>query len=183
MGTITLKKLQEHAIGNTFIETGSQEGWTFPVAKEHGFTRIIGIELHEPSYNFSLEKFGNTEGLEVYLGESPDILAELCPKLTEPATFWLDAHATNSFVSPELTGGKYGRCPLIQELRSIALSPCKEHIILIDDVRLFNTHDWDFLKIEQIFPEIYKINPRYRITYINGEDDGTFPNDILVAKI
>lgn len=179
MGTITLKKLQEHAIGNTFIETGSQEGWTFPVAKKYGFTRIIGIELHEPSYNFSLEKFGNTEGLEVYLGESPDILAELCPKLTEPATFWLDAHASG----PNLPGGKYGICPLLQELQSIDLSPCKTHTVLVDDIRLFGTDEWDKLSLSEFLDEIYKINSAYKIIYIDGEDDGTFPNDILVAKI
>lgn len=179
MGTITLKKLKEHAVGNTFIETGSQEGWTFPVAKEFGFNRIVGIEFNQTPYNFSIEKFKHIEGLEVYLGESPDILDEICPELVEPCTFWLDAHASG----PYLSGGKYGSCPLVHELRSINRSPCKEHVLLLDDVRLLGTSEWDDLKLSSVIEAIYKINPNYKITYIDGEDDGSFPNDIMVVKI
>lgn len=182
MGTLTIQKFEKHSIGDVFIETGSQEGWTLALAQQFGFKRIVGIELNQAPYNFSIKKFGHLKNVEIILGESPDILAELCPTLIEPATFWLDAHASGA---PEsgLFGGKYGACPLIQELRSINLSPCKSHTLLIDDVRLFGTHEWEFLNKQDVIDEIFKINTNYRISYIDGEDDGSFLNDIMVVKI
>ena len=103
----------------------------------------------------------------------------MCPSLIESATFWLDAHASG----PNLPGGKYGGCPLLQELNAINLSPCKDHVLFIDDVRLFGTHEWDFLLKEKVIEAIFNINPNYQISYIDGHEDGTFPNDILVATI
>jgi hypothetical protein len=29
---------------------------------------------------------------------------------------------------------------------------------------------------------LYKINPNYKIAYADGEEDGTFPDDILIAS-
>ena len=54
---------------------------------------------------------------------------------------------------------------------------------MIDDIRLLNTHQFDFLQIEQVMEAIYNINPNYIITYIDGMEDGSFPNDILIATV
>jgi len=178
MGTIRLQLLKDYAVGSTFIETGSQEGWTFYVAKDYGFNTMYGIELMEEFFQHSVERFNGEENIHLFLGESPDILTSLCPSLFEPATFWLDAHASG----PNIPGGKYGACPLVQELQAINLSPCKDHVIMIDDARLFGTHGWDFLEKQAILDELYKINPNYKIVYADGEEDGTFPDDILIAS-
>ncbi len=177
MGTIRKSLLEQYAVGDTFVETGSQEGWTFYVAKEYGFGTMYGIELMEKFFIHSTERFKDESNIHIFFGESPDILTGLCPLLTEPATFWLDAHASG----PDIPGGKYGPCPLIQELEAIATSPCKDHVIMIDDIRLFGTNEWDYVDQQTIINLLYKINSKYNITYADGEEDGTFPNDILIA--
>ena len=179
MGTLTLPKLQKWAKGNTFIETGSMEGWTMLVAVEYGFETMHGIELIPEYYNYSLNLLKDYPNVHFWLGESPDILPSLVGSLEEPATIWLDAHASG----PNILGGKYGGCPLVQELKAIESSPCKEHLLLIDDVRLLGSNEWDFVSKDQVLEAIYKINPSYKITYIDGEDDGSFPEDILVAYV
>ena len=71
----------------------------------------------------------------------------------------------------------------MQELESINLSPCKDHTLFIDDVRLFGNPEWDFLEKQQVIEAIHNINPNYKISYVDGNEDGTFPNDILVATV
>ena len=102
----------------------------------------------------------------------------LVENLTEPATFWLDAHASG----PNIPGGKYGSCPLVQEIEAINLSPCKDHVIMIDDNRLFGSHEWDYLDKQKVIDALYAINPNYKLVYENGEEDGRLPNDILIAS-
>ena len=164
MGALNLKYLKTYATGNTFIETGSWSGWTLVIAKNFGFTDIYGIELHPDWVQYTKDRFKDDPTIKILAGESPDVLRELCPTLTEP-------------------GGKYGGCPLVQELEAINLSPCKDHTLFIDDVRLFGNHEWDFLEKEKVIEAIYNINPNYKLSYVDGMEDGTFPNDILVATI
>jgi hypothetical protein len=179
MGTITLSKLNTWAKGKTFVETGSMEGWTMLIAQEYGFEVMHGIELMPKYYESSKIGLKNHSNVKFWLGESPDVLRELCPTLTEPATFWLDAHASG----PNIPGGIYGGNPLVQELEAIALSPCKEHVLMIDDVRLFGCSEWGGLTKQPVIDAIYRINKDYKITYIDGEDNGSLPGDILVAYI
>jgi hypothetical protein len=178
MGNIRLYLLNQYAVGNTFIETGSMEGWTMDIAAAHGFEVMHGIELMQKYYDFSIEKQKDNPNVHFWLGESPDILPELVKNLSTPATFWLDAHASG----PNIPGGKYGGCPLVQELEAIMLSPCKDHVIMIDDARLFGTHEWDYLDKQKVIDTLYNINPNYKIVYVDGAEDGTFPNDILIAS-
>lgn len=179
MGTIRLPLLNQYAVGKTFIETGSMEGWTMDVATAHGFEVMHGIELMQKYYDFSIEQQKDKPNVHFWLGESPDILPDIVKNLTTPATFWLDAHGSG----PDIPGGKYGRCPLVQEIAAIALSPCKEHVLMIDDIRLFGTHEWDFVSKESVLEAIYKINPNYKFAYAAGEETGELPNDILIASV
>ena len=179
MGRLNLNYLKTFSKGNTFIETGSLSGSTLDTAKSFGFTNIYGIELHPDWVSYCIDKFKTDSNITILAGESPDVLRELCPTLTEQTTFWLDAHSSG----PDLPGGKYGACPLVQELEAINLSPCKDHVLFIDDVRLLNTQEWDLLTKEKVIEAIYNINPNYKLSYIDGMEDGTFPNDILVATI
>ena len=179
MGNLNLKYLKTFGKGNNFVETGSLAGWTLALAKEFGFTNIYGIELHPDWVTYCTDRFKDDNTIKILSGESPDVLRELCPTLTEQTTFWLDAHASG----PDLPGGKYGGCPLVHELEAINLSPNKDHTIFVDDVRLFGSNEWDFLEKEKVIQAIYNINPNYKLSYIDGLEDGTFPNDILVATV
>jgi hypothetical protein len=76
-------------------------------------------------------------------------------------------------------GGRYGGSPLIQELQAIGEHHIKNHIIIIDDVRLFGSEEWSGLQKEQVIDSILNINYKYRITYI----DGHIPGDIMIARV
>jgi hypothetical protein len=179
MGTIRLPLLNQYAVGKTFIETGSMEGWTMNVAAQHGFEVMHGIELMQKYYDFSIELQKHNPNVHFWLGESPDILPDIVKNLTTPATFWLDAHASG----PNIPGGIYGNCPLVKEIEAIAQSPCKEHVLMIDDIRLFGTFHWDFVSKDSVLEAIYKINPNYKLAYADGEETGNLPNDILIASV
>jgi hypothetical protein len=179
MGQLNLNYLKTLSKGNTFVETGSWLGWTLFLTKKFGFQNIYGIELNPDCVQYCKDRFKDDPTIKILAGESPDILSELCPTLTEPVTFWLDAHASGT----NLPGGKYGGCPLVQELEAINLSPCKDHVLFIDDVRLFGCPEWDYLEKEKVIEAIYNINPNYKISYIDGMEDGTLPNDILLATV
>jgi hypothetical protein len=179
MGCLSISYLNKFAQGSVFIETGCSEGWTLSRAKEFGFSQIYGIELQSNFITHCKDKFKNDSTIKIIEGDSPDILREICTTLTEKATFWLDAHESGS----DLASPIYGRCPLLEELLAINLSPIKDHVLMIDDIRLLNTHQFDFLQIEQVMEAIYNINPNYIITYIDGMEDGSFPNDILIATV
>lgn len=178
MGSLYSKTLELYGKGDTFIETGSHYGYALETAKQYGFTAVHGIELKEELYLYCKERFANEPKVTMWLGDSVDVLKEIMPTLTSPATLWLDAHASG----PDLPGGIYGGSPLVKEIESIALSPCKDHVLLIDDCRLFGSHEWDFLPKDAVLEAIFKINPNYKITYMDGEPDGTFPNDIMIAS-
>jgi len=178
MGRLSFEYLKMFSKGSTFIETGTMAGATLDLAKIFGFNKIYGIELNPEWVEFTKNKFKSDNVVKILAGDSPDVLSELCPTITEPATFWLDAHATGT-----LSGGKHGGCPLVQELEAINLSPCKEHVLIIDDVRLFGGPEWDFLEKEKVVDAIYNINQNYKLSYIDGDIDGSFPKDILVATV
>lgn len=172
---ISEENLKKYAAGNVFVETGTYIGETVDmVLKTKLFKTIHTIELNESLYNDAVAKYKNDKSVKVWHGDSIDSLKEIVPTLAEPATFWLDAHA-----SGDLVGGKSGGSPVLDELDIIASSPIKTHTIIIDDCRLFGSAEWSFVKKEDAIERIMKINPDYKIHYL----DGHIRNDVLWATV
>ena len=69
-------------------------------------------------------------------GDSGEILPELLNNINEPILFWLDGH----YSAGNTSKGSLNT-PIIKELVTIFQHPIKQHIILIDDARLFNGAD------------------------------------------
>ena len=166
--------LEKYGTGSTFVETGTYKGDTVRLALEAGFTTIETIELNKGLADAAKELFKDNEGVTVWQGDSVDCLEKIVDQLKEPATFWLDAHA-----SGPLPGGKTGGGPVVDELRIIAKSPIKNHTIFIDDKRLFGSAEWSFTKEEDAMAVLKEINPDYIITYLDGE----IPGDVICASV
>lgn len=66
-------------------------------------------------------------------GDSGLILKGIISSINEPILFWLDAHYSKANTAQ---GNK--DTPIIQELETIISHGVKNHVILIDDARLFN---------------------------------------------
>jgi hypothetical protein len=172
---VSEENLRKYGTGNVFVETGTYLGETVDlVLKTKLFKTIHTIELNDTLYNDAVAKYKNEKIVKLWHGDSIDSLKDIVSKLKEPATFWLDAHA-----SGELVGGKSGGSPVLDELDIIASSPIKTHTIIIDDCRLFGSAEWSFVKKEDAIERIMKINPDYKLHYL----DGHIRNDVLWATV
>jgi len=157
-----------------FIETGFYRGDGIQCALDVGFDCIYSADVSVFCHGWCSHRF-EKELTKVHLhcGDSRDFLHELLPTITTQITFWLDAHFCGG------DGGDPEDVPLLEELKVIARHSLKNHILLIDDVRLMGTLH---LPVSQnrIIQQIQKMNRGYRIEYCDSPD---FPNDILVAKV
>lgn len=114
----------------TFVECGTLAGATAAWAADH-FDHVVTIEASRPLYEAARRRHGHIHNLDFMLGDSRDVLPTLVSALTRPALFWLDSHW-----SGEDTYGVGDECPLLEELATLNESPL-EHVLLIDDARLF----------------------------------------------
>jgi hypothetical protein len=101
--------------------------------------------------------------------------------LDKRTMFYLDAHVDNINIH-----NFKKRCPLFDELNAIKKLKRKDHIILVDDLRIIKTSfpwnersygDIDFLN--QIKNLILQINPDYKFDTL----DGYVPDDVLIAYL
>lgn len=159
---------------NTFIETGSLHGEGINKALEAGYKEVYSIELSPHFYQYCSQRFKDNPKVHVHLGDSGAILKEILQKINEPVVFWLDSHYSRF-------GTALGdsSTPILRELEAIAAHPIKSHTILIDDVRLFGTVEFDFIELNAIIAIIKRINPNYSISF----EDGYVAKDVLVAQI
>ena len=122
-----------------FVETGTANGDT-PAALMDDFNELWTIEVGEGQWKAACRRFAGTN-VNCLLGDSgehlPKVLAEIGE---EPALFWLDGHYCGADRAEKDT-------PIMEELAAIFASGV-EHVILIDDARLFEgmshygEHDW-----------------------------------------
>lgn len=166
-------------ITDTFVETGTYHGETAIIASNLGFKQVISIELQPHLLSIARDLCKGYD-IQFYLGDSPKVLEEILPLIDTRITFWLDAHMDDCNIIPNVTPN-IRKCPLIEELKIISNSKRNDHIILIDDIRLFGMNGvWgEDLKLESVIDILYSINPDYNISFI----DGYINDDIIVAMI
>lgn len=156
-----------------FVESGTYEGDGITNALIAGFKEIYSIELAPYFYEKALKKFRKNKNVHIILGDSGTVLWEVIKDIDEPITFWLDGHYSGGN-----TGiGSNGYTPILQELDCIRRHHIKDHTILIDDVRLFGTAEFDFVTTDEILQILQEINPAYEFRY----EEGCIHGDVLVA--
>ena len=148
-----------------FFETGTNNGAGVALALDCGFSRVISVEIVESLFETCRKRFLDKENVSIILGDSRDAIKNNAPTGDERILFWLDGHELNSI-------------PLIEELEQIKSLSRNDHIILIDDVRMFGTPQWGHFSIEPIKELLMEIIPNYKISFANSAWE---PNDILVA--
>ncbi len=135
---------------------------------------IYSIELSPVYYQYCRYLFRNFPKVHLLEGDSAKQFDLILDKIDAPATFWLDAHCSGGNTARGDSG-----TPILSELESIAKHPIKTHTILIDDVRLFGSEEFDFVPLDEVIERIRHINPLYTISF----EDGYVPGDILVARV
>ncbi len=140
---------------SVFVETGTYLG-DMVFAMQNQFRQLYSIELSPLFYEAATTRFKGFEHIKILQGDSGEVLKDLVPTLESRALFWLDGH---------YSGGQTAKgakdCPIYEELKSILSSPLN-HVILIDDARLFiGANDYPTVHDLKNFILSFKVNSQF----------------------
>jgi hypothetical protein len=129
-----------------FIETGTYLGIMINALKD-SFDTLYSIELSEVLYKRALKLFKKYKKINIIYGDSGSVISIVIAGLNEPALFWLDGHYSGG-----VTEKADIETPIMKELECIFTHPIKNHLILIDDARLFiGKRDYPTLEVIRDF--------------------------------
>lgn len=128
---------------HTFIETGTNVGET-TLQMAHLFDIVETIEISAPLHAKAISRFSK-EGavgtkISAHLGDTERVLPGVVARQAQPVVMFLDAHFSHCD-----TGKSDKDVPLLEELDIIAAHLHPEALLIIDDLRLFDTtqfEDW-----------------------------------------
>ncbi|MDP8265652.1 MAG: hypothetical protein P9M07_01760 [Candidatus Aceula meridiana] len=130
-----LLKFYSNAYGlRTLIETGTYNGQMIQAMDSH-FDSIYSIELSEELYHNAINKFHGKPKIKLIYGDSGKELGNIIKKVNEPALFWLDGHYSGGG-----TAKGSEETPIVEEIQHILDDKDRNHVILIDDARLFGSN-------------------------------------------
>jgi len=119
------------------VETGTYYGEMVSALCKQ-FDLVYSIELDPKLAGYSRQRFKNYPQVKILEGDSGVLVPQVVAQLDRPAVFWLDA----GYYGVDLTKGDLSR--LLTELRAILSSPVREHVVLMDDARMFVGTDSKF---------------------------------------
>ena len=142
------------------IETGTLFGDMVEAMKDH-FDQLFSIEISHELATKAKQRFAGKDKIRIIENDSAVALKSLVPEIRHPALFWLDGH---------YSGGNTGKgekdTPIMEELATIYASDL-DHIVLIDDARLFGS-DKDYPSVEELETYVRKLRPD---VVISSEND------------
>ena len=117
---------------------------------------IYSIELNETYYRNAQKRFAGYPNINIFQGQSSEVLTKILKNINKPCLFRLDAHYSGgSTAKGEL------ETPIIQEMQCILNHPmANEHVILIDDAWLFVGEN-DYSTLEKLERLILGIRSRW----------------------
>lgn len=159
---IKQKTLIEHARHHhtpVMVETGTLHGDMVEAMKDH-FEELYSIEISPELAKRAKQRFADIGKIRIIENDSAIALKDLVPQLRRPTLFWLDGH---------YSGGNTGKgekiTPVLEELSTIYASDLN-HVVLIDDARLFGT-DKDYPTMEELESHVRNLRPDATITKRN----------------
>ena len=183
-----LESLREKHNCINYFETGlydPRENVSSTLAVTCGFNKVYCIEIRKDWVELGKNIFNEyimTGKYNLYLDDSTNMKKYvMSDNFKDKTLFFLDAHVDNGNIH-----NYKKKCPLFEELDAIKSMERKDHVILIDDLRIIKTaFPWgeesygniDFL--EQIKHFILTINKDYKFDTL----DGHIQDDVLLAYI
>ena len=144
----------------SLVETGTYRGDMLQATKRY-FDILYSIELSKKLYHNAKKRFLYDSNIKLIHGNSGEKIKEVLKVLKQPAIFWLDGHYSSGDTA---LGDKI--TPILDELNNIFNCNNYEHIILIDDARLFGVEK-DYPSIEQLSIFIENNSKKYSIEIKN----------------
>jgi len=141
----------------TLVESGTYLG-DMVMAQKDNFQRVYSIELGADLWRQAKKRFEADRNVEILQGDSGSVLVELMPRLNGPAIFWLDGH-----YSAGVTAKGEKVSPIMEELNAIFMYSNAQHVLLIDDARLFKG-DGDYPSIEDLKAHVAGKDQGYEMT-------------------
>ena len=176
-----LKEIKDKHDCLNYFETGmwDPEGdISLKKALNIDFEKLYCVELLDKWVTAGTQKFKehiDNDRLKIIKDDSSNMYKYLnSDDFNNKTLFFLDAHVDNVNIKNFIK-----RCPLIEELKAIKNLNRKDHVILIDDLRIVTKGAWNEKSYGNInmFDECKKIitsiNPDYKFKRLNGhvEDD------------
>lgn len=160
----SLKKamMLEHAKkynATRFVETGTFLGDTSFFMKDY-FYKVDTIELDIKLADKAVKRFESIENVKVWQGDSGVVISELLKTITNETIvfFYLDGHFSGG-----ITAKADSNTPISKELELI-FNHSKNHVIFIDDARLFFSNEVDYPPYEELVKQIKMYNPRAEVS-------------------
>ena len=125
------------------------------------FKTIYSIELSDSLMEKARHRFRGYPHINILHGDSGELLPELLSDIRTQCLFWLDGH-----YSAGVTARASVDTPIVNELMTIFDHKIKNHVILIDDARLFNGTE-DYPTIEELRELFAKKRPDYQFSVVN----------------
>jgi len=119
------------------------------------FNKIYTIELNKNLYDYCNNKYKNEIKINCIQGDSSIKLKEIIDNIEGEAIFFLDGHYSSGETSRGIKD-----VPLLEELDIINKYYKKKGIIIIDDLRLFETkknEDWSNISKKNIISKLNNI--------------------------
>lgn len=164
--TSLLPEVLRKCLTDVFVETGTNLGHAAQLALDVGFSRVLTIERDARLARAARKRFAGRQ-VRVVHGSSPQSLLRIVSKMKVRATVYLDAH------------GPENSTPLLDEIAALCRGLRRDHVILIDDVRMFGSTAWGGVTEQDAFEALLRINDKYVFSY---EDTNNGSRDLLVAK-
>lgn len=118
----------------TLVETGTYLGDTIAAVRD-AFDVILSVELSEELHARAVERFADDPGIVLHQGDGGVVLPRILDDLAEPCLFWIDSHWSGGVTA---RGDK--DTPVVEELTAV-FSHRQDHVVLVDDARLFTGAD------------------------------------------
>lgn len=191
-----LKKIKEDNDITAYFETGINAGDSFLCAVGLGFEKLVGVEINSHfCYRMScmLRVLCDLKQVHFMAGDSALVKPEAIEERIgdRKAVFFLDAHLDSGLDSALML--PQSTCPLGHELDIISKLKRKDHVLLIDDLRIltdtrhgaWSTTEFNLpaekFPLEKIMELVHQINPDYVASRVTGDD--RFPEDVLYVRV
>jgi hypothetical protein len=145
---------------DTLIETGTFLGGALYALKDR-FKTLYSVELSTDLAVKARHRFRHYPHIHILNGDSGALLPQILSSVSGPCLFWLDGHYSGGFTALASL-----ETPILAELRTIFDHQIKNHVMLIDDARLFDgTHDYP--TIEELRVLTAQERPDYDFSVVN----------------
>ena len=188
--------LREYAKNHSiYIETGLFHGTSLKQALFCDFDEVHSCDISKDYISAGEKEFKKEiEDKKVFLhyGRSTDVLKKILSTLDQPAVFFLDAHDLDYPGVDNSLWKEEDACPVLSELEVIGSHHIKNHVIMVDDLRMFeidhyseDSKFWPYkcegrVNLARIYGKIYEINDNYVLIREHGAKG---LDDILVAAL